>query len=261
MKDKETIRNSVQRHYSKVAKKGSSSGCCGGGCSCNDSVDIKESSLKMGYMDSDLASAPWESNMGLGCGNPIAIAELKEGETVLDLGSGGGFDSFLARNKVTESGRVIGIDMTYDMLSLARDNASKKGYTNVEFRLGEIEHLPVADNSIDVIISNCVINLSPDKQQVFNESYRVLKKGGRLSISDVVATKKLDKKTRDDLSLISCCIGGAEYIEDLRKIMENAGFVDIDLQKKENSQDIISSWSEDADYSSLVASYIIKANK
>ncbi len=261
MKNKDNIRNSVRKNYSKVAQKGASGGCCGGGCSCNSSTNVKESSLKLGYTESDLSSAPEQSNMGLGCGNPVAIAGLKEGETVLDLGCGGGFDCFLARNKVGEKGHVIGVDMTYDMIVLARKNASKKGYANVEFRLGEIEHLPVADESADVIISNCVINLSPDKQQVFKEAYRALKKGGRLSVSDVVATKKLDAKARKDLSLISSCIGGAEYVEDLRKIMQNAGFVNINLQKKDNSQDIISAWSEDTDYSGSVASYVIEADK
>jgi ubiquinone/menaquinone biosynthesis C-methylase UbiE len=261
MKDEDTIRNSVRKNYSKVAKNGSSGGCCNGGCRCGGSVNIKESSLKLGYSENDYLLAPGESNMGLGCGNPIAIAKLKEGETVLDLGCGGGFDCFLARNKVGEKGYVIGIDMTYDMVMLARKNVSKKGYTNIDFRLGEIEYLPVADESVDVIISNCVINLSPDKRQVFFEAYRVLKKGGRLSISDVVATKKLDDKTRKDLSLISSCIGGAEYVEGLRKIMQDAGFVNINLREKDNSQDIIFEWFEDTDYSDSVASFIIEADK
>mgnify|MGYP000892631747 FL=1 len=180
MKDNDRIRKHVRKNYGNIASKGSVGGCCSGGCSCNgEPTDIGKTSVKIGYAEEDLADVPVGSNMGLGCGNPIAITNLKEGETVLDLGCGGGFDCFLASKKVGETGLVIGVDMTPNMISLARNNAEEDGYKNVEFRLGEIEHLPVTDESVDVIISNCVINLSPDKEKVFNEAYRVLKNGGR----------------------------------------------------------------------------------
>ncbi len=188
--------------------------------------------MKIGYTEEDISNVPVESNMGLGCGNPIAIASLKKGEVVLDLGSGGGFDCFLASKQVGETGLVIGVDMTLDMIMLARQNAEEDGYNNVEFRLGEIEHLPVADESVDVIISNCVINLSPDKEKVFKEAYRVLKFGGRLSISDVVATADLPEEIRQDLSLMAGCIAGAEYVENIRIMIQQAGFKNIKLVLK-----------------------------
>jgi SAM-dependent methyltransferase len=199
--------------------------------------------------------------MGLGCGNPIAIAALKEGETVLDLGSGGGLDCFLARRQVGEKGFIIGVDMTPEMIKLARKNAEKSGYVNVEFRLGEIEHLPVADSSVDVIISNCVINLSLDKQKVFNEAFRVLKSGGRLSISDVVATAELPEQIRHDLTMMTGCIAGAEYVETIKNILQTAGFSNIRMIPKDNSKEIISSWVPNRNVEEFVASYIIEAEK
>ncbi len=260
--NEEEIRASVRKNYTKVAK-GTTQGCCGGGgCCCGGtSIDISELSAKMGYKKDDLENVPAEANMGLGCGNPLAIASLKKGETVLDLGCGGGFDCFLASKQVGDTGRVIGVDMTPDMIELARRNASKNGYKNVEFRLGEIENLPVADASIDVIISNCVINLSPDKEQVFKEAYRVLKEGGRLSVSDIVATKKLPQHIKEDMNLVSGCIGGAEYIEDLEEIIKNAGFKNIKLIPKSNSKEIIKSWNFGEGIEDYVASYIIEAEK
>lgn len=260
MNDKEEIRESIRKDYSDVARSGSK-GCCGGGFSCSPLADIKGASLIMGYSEEDLEGIPVEANMGLGCGNPIAIASLKKGETVLDLGSGGGFDSFLARRKVGDEGLVIGVDMTPEMIKLARNNAKKSGFDNVEFRLGEIEHLPVADSSVDVIISNCVINLSLDKQLVFNEAYRVLRKGGRLSISDVVATAEIPESVKGDLASISNCIAGAEYVDDLEIILKNAGFVNIRLVPKDNSREIIKSWESGRNSEDFVASYIIEAKK
>ncbi|OPX86799.1 MAG: Erythromycin 3''-O-methyltransferase [Pelotomaculum sp. PtaB.Bin104] len=203
--DKEDIRDFIRKNYADVALQNGSGGCCGSGNSCEVfSLDADEVSINIGYTENDLKNVPAEANMGLGCGNPIAIAGLKEGEVVLDLGSGGGIDCFLARALVGETGHVIGVDMTPEMIKLARKNAEKSGYKNIEFRLGEIEHLPVADSSVDVIISNCVINLSMDKVQVFKDAFRVLKPGGRLSITDIVATKQLPQDMKKDLNLISC---------------------------------------------------------
>lgn len=262
MSEKDEIREYIQNNYGRIAESKSMSGCCSGGCCCNDtSVNINESSLRIGYKEEELSSAPSESNMGLGCGNPTAIANLKEGEVVLDLGSGGGFDCFLARRQVGETGHVIGVDMTPEMIKLSRQNAKKSGYDNVEFRLGEIEHLPVEDESIDVIISNCVINLSLDKEQVFEEAYRVLKSGGRLSISDVVATAELPEQIKQDLTMMTGCIAGAEYVENIRDMLDSSGFKNIKLTPKDNGKEIIKSWVADKNVEDYVTSYIIEASK
>ncbi len=262
MNNKEEIRDSVRKNYSEVALKGSKGGCCSGGCSCSGpQLNIKETALNIGYSESDCKDIPIEANMGLGCGNPVAIAALKEGEAVLDLGSGGGFDCFLARKQVGETGFVIGVDMTPEMIKLSRQNAEKSGYKNVEFRLGEIEHLPVADGAVDVIISNCVINLSLDKQQVFNEAYRVLKSGGRISIADVVATAELPESIKNDLASMAGCIAGAEYAENIRIMLQNAGFENISLFPKDNSNEIIKSWVPGKNVEEFVASYMIEAEK
>jgi len=201
MAKQEEVRNHIRNEYAKIARKERkvAAGCCGG----YDEESIGVISKRLGYSEKDFFDAPFDANMGLGCGNPVAIANLKEGETVIDLGSGGGFDCFIARKQVGEKGRVIGIDMTPDMITLARKNVQKSGYKNVEFRLGEIEYLPVADNAADVVISNCVINLSQSKQQVFSDVYRVLKKGGRISASDVVAIAEIPKRFKKDLMAIS----------------------------------------------------------
>ncbi len=260
-KSKDEIRNAVRQNYSSVAKSGSSQGCCGGSCCCGTAADIQGSPLELGYTQDDIINVPADANMGLGCGNPIAIAALKDGETVLDLGCGGGFDCFLASRRVGERGYVIGIDMTPEMISLARKNAEQGGYTNVDFRLGEIEHLPVADATVDVIISNCVINLSPDKEQVFSEAFRVLKQGGRLSVSDVLATAHMPERLRQDMQLVAGCIGGAGHVEDVKAMLKNAGFGDIRLTQKENSPDIIRSWGFGNNIEDYVASYMIEAVK
>ncbi|MFO8068092.1 MAG: arsenite methyltransferase [Bacteroidales bacterium] len=177
----------------------------------------------IGYSEEDVGHVP-EANLGLGCGNPTALGEIKERMTVLDLGSGAGFDCFLAAKKVGKKGKVIGVDMTNEMIKKARDNAKKNGYDNVEFKLGEIEDLPIENNSVDVIISNCVINLSPEKSKVFNESYRVLKKGGKMFVSDMVLLKELSEMHKNDYDLIASCIGGAILKEDYLKLMKEAGF-------------------------------------
>jgi len=253
---KEEVRQFIRERYAGVAK-GAQPSCCGGGCGCG----VQETSAMLGYDEGDLSGAPSASNMGLGCGNPIAIAALKEGETVLDLGSGGGFDCFLARKQVGETGRVIGVDMTPDMVALARKNAAEMGYTNVEFRLGEIEHLPVADGCVDAIISNCVINLSMDKAQVFREMFRALKPGGRISVSDVVATAEIPRDLRDDFGMIASCIGGAEYVGRLEAMLRGAGFGNIQMRPKDNSAQIVNAWLPGGGLDGYVASYIIEAVK
>lgn len=263
IKHKELIRNSIRKNYANIAKNKGGNGCCcsSGCCAGGSAADVEETALTLGYSQEDILNNTPDANMGLGCGNPVAIAELKEGEIVLDLGCGGGFDCFLARRQVGNSGYVIGVDMTPDMISLARENAEDSGYTNVDFRLGEIEHLPVSNQSVDVIISNCVINLSLDKEQVFREAYRVLKPGGRLSISDVVATKVLPAEMKQDIELICGCIGGAEYVDDLKEIIVKTGFINIRMYPKENSGEIINSWTPNKNLGDYIASYIIEAQK
>jgi arsenite methyltransferase len=239
--EKDEIKRSVRKSYTKVAKKGSS--CCG------NSKNVENISTSIGYSLEELKSIPDAANMGLGCGNPTAIASLKEGEIVLDLGSGGGLDVFLAANKVGVKGKAIGVDMTPDMIDLARENAIKNNYENVEFRLGEIEHLPIADSSIDVVISNCVINLSPEKQQVFNETFRVLKPGGRISISDMVLLKPLPESIKENKAYLAGCIAGAELKEEYLKLIKSAGFEQIEVkEEKEDKKEISDRVEEDIDF-------------
>jgi SAM-dependent methyltransferase len=224
----EKIRKMVREGYADIVK--SNSSCCGDTqsySSCCGSATPEEIGKKIGYSAEELAAVPEGANLGLGCGNPTALASLKPGETVLDLGSGAGFDCFLAANKVGSTGKVIGVDMTPDMLETARENARKGNYNNVEFRLGEIEHLPTADNSVDVIISNCVINLSPDKSQVFSEAYRVLKSGGRLMVSDMVLLKPLPEFIQGSMRAYIGCLGGAILKEDYLDGLTAAGFSDV----------------------------------
>ncbi|MGD1118400.1 MAG: arsenite methyltransferase [Dehalococcoidales bacterium] len=230
MKDTE-IRQSVRENYGKIAKESGS--CCKpksktqSCCNTNDTASAREASKNIGYSEADMDSVPDGANLGLGCGNPIALASLKEGETVLDLGSGAGFDCFLAANRVGKKGKVIGVDMTAEMLEKARENARKDNFTNVEFRLGEIEALPVADNTVDVIISNCVINLSTDKPRVFREAYRALKPGGRLMVSDIVLTKELPEDIRNSVEAYVSCVGGAITEAEYLGAIEAAGFTDV----------------------------------
>ena len=227
MKGKE-IKQLVKERYGKVASRNHS--CCDLGSVQNQEIDFTERiSKKIGYTDEDIGSVPEESNLGLGCGNPIALASLKEGDVVLDLGSGAGFDCFLAANKVGRSGKVIGVDMTPEMIGKARDNAKKGKYENVEFRLGEIENLPVEDSSIDVIISNCVVNLAPDKKKVFEESFRVLKPGGTLMVSDIVLLKDLPDFIKNSENAYINCIAGAIKKDDYIGAMKEAGFNEVTI--------------------------------
>lgn len=229
--DKRKIKKVVREKYGEIARTGGS--CCGSsgqnGCCCRGSQEATVISQKIGYRPEDLIAVPEGANLGLGCGNPVALADLKPGETVLDLGAGAGFDCFLAASRVGQTGKVIGVDMTPEMLERARENARKGNYHNVEFRLGEIENLPVADNSIDVIISNCVINLSPDKPRVFSEAYRVLKPGGRLMISDIVLTEELPEYIRESVTAYAGCIAGASLKTEYLKYIESAGFENLTL--------------------------------
>lgn len=220
MKSAEEIRNAVEKRYAEIAQSGSS--CCG-----------DQSLLQIGYRREELDALPEEALMGLGCGNPVGLAELREGETVVDLGSGGGIDVFLAARQVGPAGRVIGVDMTPEMLARALANAERHGLKNVEFRQGLIEALPIADSSVDVVLSNCVINLAPDKTAVFKEAFRVLKPGGRLVVSDMVAKEDLPEELRENPGLWASCIGGAlreeMYLETIRK----AGFPRVEVLTRE----------------------------
>ena len=260
MKNNEEIRKEINKRYKAIASQtnncccssASTSSCCGGSAD----ADFEKTSSELGYSDKEMGFVPQGSNLGLGCGNPQAIANLKMGEIVLDLGSGAGFDCFLAASQVGEQGHVIGVDMTPEMISLARANAEKGGFTTVEFRLGEIENLPVREDSIDVIISNCVVNLSPEKPRVFAEAYRVLKPGGRLAISDVVALNSLPDQIKNDLALYAGCIAGAMPIDDLKKILDETGFINIKISPKDGSKEFIKDWHPTLP----VTDFVISAN-
>ncbi len=258
-------RQAVRDAYAQVARADNAGEACGIGSSCcgvsDDQAINTLISTRLGYSEQDLAAVPSGADMGLGCGNPRAIASLRAGEVVVDLGSGGGFDCFLAAHEVGTQGRVIGIDMTPDMLSKARNNAQKGQFSNVEFRLGEIEHLPVADNSVDVIISNCVINLSPNKQRVFDEAFRILKPGGRLAISDVVATVELPESMRTDPALIAGCMGNASLIGELEAIIAKAGFEQVSIQPKDESREFIRDWAPEHNVTDYVVSATIEGVK
>ena len=279
-KEKSDIRNSVRDSYAKVAIGGNApameaaSGCCSPAPSASDdskdklvatsccgdevsdkSISVGDISAKLGYSENELEGIPDGANMGLGCGNPQAIAAIKKGETVLDLGSGGGFDVFLAARQTGDTGRVIGVDMTPEMLDKARKNAQELKLGQVEFRLGEIENLPVRDNEVDVIISNCVINLSPDKSAVFREAFRVLRPGGRLAVSDVVAIGDIPEEMKGDMALLSGCVSGAAKVDDIKKALASAGFADIAVEPKSHiSKEFINDWAPGMGIEKLVAS-------
>ena len=260
-KQADDIRQSVRDSYAKVAEASDAGECCGVESSCcGVSADINSvHSTRLGYSEDDLNNIPDGADMGLGCGNPRAIASLQADEVVLDLGSGGGFDAFLAAREVGDHGKVIGVDMTPAMVSKARSNAETAGFSNVEFRLGEIEHLPVADSSVDVIISNCVINLSPDKPQVFREAYRVLRPGSRLAISDVVATAIIPDDVKGDPHLQACCIAGAALVDELQVLLERASFIEIRITPKDESREFISDWVPGSGVEDYVVSAHIEA--
>jgi SAM-dependent methyltransferase len=258
-------RQNVRSAYAQVAEAENSGSCCGVESSCcgvsDDDAINTLISTRLGYSEQELAAVPGGADMGLGCGNPKAIAALQPGEVVVDLGAGGGFDCFLAAQEVGEKGHVIGVDMTPQMLSKARDNAARGEFSNVEFRLGEIEYLPIADETADVIISNCVINLSPDKAQVFREAFRVLKPGGRLAISDVVATTELPEAMRNDAQLIAGCMGNASLIEELEAMIREAGFEQIRILPKDESREFIRDWAPGRGVEDYVVSATIEAVK
>jgi SAM-dependent methyltransferase len=227
MKQKD-VKKIVRKGYAKIAVQGGS--CCGPASPCCGSVDLAQDiSRKIGYSEEELKVAPEGANLGLGCGNPVALASLREGETVLDLGSGAGFDCFLAANRVGEKGKVIGVDMTSEMIEKAKENGRKGSYENVEFKLGEIEKLPVLDNSIDAVISNCVINLSPDKAKVFQEAFRILKPGGRLMISDIVLLKELPASIKESVEAYVGCLSGAMMKDEYMEKIKAAGFQDVQV--------------------------------
>lgn len=257
------IRSAVRENYGKVAASGSpgcgcsSSSCCG---TPND-VTAADISLGLGYSGEDVTAVPEGANMGLGCGNPQAIASLQQGETVLDLGSGGGFDCFLAARAVGDKGLVIGVDMTPEMISKSRRSAEKAGLRNVDFRLGELENLPVANGIVDVIISNCVINLSPEKESVFREAFRVLKPGGRLAISDIVATAELPDDLKKDMAFYTGCIAGASSIQALESMLHRNNFENIQIKPKAESRTFIRDWMPGSKIEDYVVSATIEAVK
>jgi len=252
------VRDAVRQNYAEIARCGGAATSC---CSDGSNRSVEMVSVQLGYSSAEILNVPEGANLGLGCGNPQAIAALQPGETVVDLGSGAGFDGFLAARQVGDMGHVIGVDMTPEMITRARGNAAQGGYSNVEFRLGEIEHLPIADGRADIIISNCVINLSPDKPQVFREAFRVLKAGGRLAISDVVASAPLPNSIQSDMALVSGCIGGAALIGDIEVMLKDAGFVDIRIAPKDDSREFIREWSPGSEATDYVVSATIEAVK
>lgn len=276
--DPELLREEVRRRYGSIAKDGVSladsappqvAGCCAGGPRADAKVGQTSAggcgsdaqARALGYSAEDLAAVPDGANLGLGCGNPVALASLKPGQTVLDLGAGAGFDAFLAARVVGPEGKVIGVDMTPEMVAKARANAKKAGRTNIEFRLGEIEALPVADATVDVVISNCVINLCPDKRPVYREAFRVLRPGGRIAVSDVVAREELGAEVKRDLALHSGCLAGATLHEELIRILQEAGFVDIAVRAKGNSDEVITSWEAKRGFESKVFAAEVTAGK
>jgi SAM-dependent methyltransferase len=261
--DEAQIKEMVRARYGGIAAAAGADCCAPANSCCGDiaSGTPADKSRQMGYSEDELTAAPEGANLGLGCGNPQAIAALKPGEVVVDLGSGAGFDCFLAARQVGAAGRVIGVDMTYEMLNKARENAAKIGAANVEFRLGELEYLPIADNTADAILSNCVINLVPDKAQVFREAFRVLKPGGRLAISDVVNTAPLSPELKADPTLLCGCVAGAAPVEQIETWLAQAGFVDVRVTPRPESRELVASWAPGRGIENFAASATIEARK
>jgi len=260
----DTIKEMVRARYGEIAARAGSSCCAPAASTCCETAvepDFNAKAREIGYSDEELAAVPEGANLGLGCGNPLAIAAMKAGETVEDLGSGAGFDCHLAARQVGPTGQVIGVDMTHEMIKKARDNARKVGIANVEFRLGELEHLPIADNTVDVIISNCVINLVPDKAQVFREALRVLKPGGRVSVSDVLNIAPLPEDLRADPALLCGCVAGAISAERTEALLHEAGFSDVQITVKPESRETIASWAPGRGIEKCVASATVEARK
>ena len=279
--DPATQRRAVRERYGAIARSGSMAehgtdsgrSCCGSrtdgpprkGCSVLADEPLDGSGADyvsmLGYTDDDLEGVAAGPNLTLGCGNPTAIASLAAGETVLDLGSGAGFDCFLAARAVGPTGRVIGVDMTPEMVERARENARRNGIASVEFRLGEIEHLPVAETSVDVVISNCVVNLSPDQPQVYREAFRVLRPGGRLSIADVVRRREIPEARLDDPASVSGCIAGAASASEIRAMLHSAGFVDVDIETVADSDEIVKDWDAETALDAFVVNAQTTATK
>ena len=265
--DKTEIKEMVRARYAGIAAASETAGCCEPatpsccGPAAADTAQIGQKALRMGYSAADLAAVPEGANLGLGCGNPQAIAAMRPGETIVDLGSGAGFDCFLAAQQVGLQGHVIGVDMTHEMLKKARENAVRTGAANVEFRLGELEHLPVADNIADAVISNCVINLVPDKAQVFREAFRILKPGGRLAVSDIVSTAPLPAELQADPALLCGCVAGAAAAASVEGWLRAAGFVDIGIAPRPESRELIATWAPGRGIENHIISAAIEARK
>jgi SAM-dependent methyltransferase len=262
--DDARIKEMVRARYGGIAAASETSCCAPVASSCcgpEGAASSHDKARRMGYSEAELAAVPDGANLGLGCGNPQAIAGMKPGETVVDLGSGAGFDCFLAAQQVGETGHVIGVDMTHEMLKKARDNAAIIGASNVEFRLGELEHLPIADNTADVVISNCVINLVPDKEQVFHEAFRVLKPGGRLAVSDIINTAPLSAELQSDPALLCGCIAGAAPMQRVEGWLRTAGFVDVRVTTKPDSRELIKTWAPGRNIEDHIVSAMVEARK
>ncbi len=260
--DEDRIKEMVRARYGGIAAAGEASCCAPSPASCcGPEAASHDKARRMGYSEAELATVPEGANLGLGCGNPQAIAAMRPGEVVVDLGSGAGFDCFLAARQVGDAGYVIGVDMTHEMLKKARDNAARVGAGNVEFRLGELEHLPIGDNTADIVISNCVINLVPDKEQVFREAFRVLKPGGRLAVSDIINTTPLPVELRSDPALLCGCVAGAAPAEHIEDWLASAGFADVRVTPQPESRELIKSWAPGRDIENHIVSATVEARK